>query len=251
MKFSFIGFGNLGQAFAQALLSSNSTSSKDIFIYDSSPEVHAIAGANPFNVNIVNDINEVISCGDVIVLMLKGYVFQELAPEINRLLLSGKTVISCMAGESFGSIEALIGPTNLVRAMPTLAIALLEGVIGYTKAPPELVQIFDKFGYARETTPENMDKFMAFAACGLGYAAYLIDTFAMAGEDMGFTPEEAAEIAGLTFKNAVDRKNFKATANAVATPGGATEQGINYLNEFDVYDIVAKAVLKGYERYTQ
>ena len=191
-----------------------------------------------------------IRSADVIFLTVKGYVFAELAAEIDRSGLEGKIVVSCMAGETFEKIYSLIGEVDLVRVMPSLAIAFLDGVIGYTKSPPELEEIFKKFGYAIEAEPENIEKIMAFSACGLGYAAYLIDAFAVAGEMLGFSVETAAEIAGLTFKNAVDRGGFKDTVKAVATPGGATEQGVIHMNECNVQDIVAAAVRKAYERMT-
>ena len=249
MKFSIIGFGNLGQAFAQALINSHSATSDDICIFDKSPQALALAGGAPFNVTPLTDINEAVGHGDVIVLTLKGYVFEGLAAQIDRSLLADKTIVSCMAGESFENIHALIGDVSLVRAMPSLAIAFLEGVIGFTKAPEELAEVFGRFGYAKETSPENIEKFMAFSACGLGYAAYLIDAFAVAGEQMGFSIEDAEKIAGLTFKNAVDRGGFKGTVKAVATPGGATEQGVNYMDGCNVHEIVVQAMQRAYERF--
>jgi len=139
---------------------------------------------------------------------------------------------------------------RLARAMPSLAIATNEGVIAYTKIPEEIAIIFNKFGFAFETEPEVIEKVMAFAACGLGYAAYLIDAFAAAGEAMGFSPDTASHIAALSFKNAGDIGNFRETVKAVATPGGATEQGVNYMDECKVYGIVAGAIQKAYERMT-
>jgi pyrroline-5-carboxylate reductase len=91
---------------------------------------------------------------------------------------------------------------------------------------------------------------MAFSACGLGYAAYLIDAFAVAGEMLGFSIEQAAHIAKLTFNNAVDRGSFKETVKDVSTPGGATEQGVIYMDACNVHGIVAEAVRKAYERMT-
>jgi len=250
MKFSIIGFGNLGQALVHALINSGSAKPTDINIFDKSSEALELAKSDAFNVSALTDINSAIDSADVVFLTLKGYVFEQLSAEIDRELLSGKTVVSCMAGETFDDIYAHIGKVELVRAMPSLAIAFLEGVIGYTKSPQFLSNIFNKFGYALETSPENIEKFMAFSACGLGYAAYLIDAFAVAGEEMGFSVETAAEIAGLTFKNAVDRGGFKNTVKAVATPGGATEQGVSYMDECHVHDIVAQAIARAYARYT-
>jgi pyrroline-5-carboxylate reductase len=186
----------------------------------------------------------------VICITVKGYVFEVLSKSIDREALEGKLVISMMAGETFEKIYSLIGNVKLARAMPSLAIATNEGVIAYTKVPDDIADIFNKFGFAFETQPEVIEKVMAFAACGLGYAAYLIDAFAAAGEAMGFSLETASHIAALSFKNAGDIGNFRETVKAVATPGGATEQGVMYMDECGVYNIVAGAIQKAYERMT-
>jgi len=251
MKFGIIGFGNLGRAFASGLIHSGSVSTGDIFVCDSSPEARAIAEAQPFCATASGDVNYVIDNADVICIIVKGYVFEELSAHIDRQRLKGKTVVSFMAGETFEKIYSLIGnEMTLARAMPSLAIAACDGVIAYTKVPDELAEVFNKFGFAFETEPEVIEKVMAFSACGLGYAAYLIDAFAAAGEAMGFSPETASHIAALSFKNAGDRGNFRATVKAVATPGGATEQGVMYMDECDVYGIVAQAIRKAYQRMT-
>ena len=155
-----------------------------------------------------------------------------------------------MAGVSFEKIISLIGNVRLVRAMPSLAIASCDGVIGYTAAPAEIRDIFNKLGYAFETTPENIEKVMAFSSCGLGFAAYLIDAFANAGQSMGFSPETSVRIAAQTFRNAVERGGFRETVRAVATPGGATEQGVLHMDENNVYGILERAVQRAYERMT-
>ena len=153
-----------------------------------------------------------------------------------------------MAVVGFEKLYSLIGEVSLVRAMPSLAIASCDGVIGYTKSPPEVSGIFEKLGYAFEIEPDDVERVMAFSSCGLGFAAYLIDAFASAGRTMGFSPEVSARIAAQTFGNAVDRGDFRATVAAVATPGGATEQGVVHMDQNDVYKIVADAVGKAYDR---
>ena len=182
--------------------------------------------------------------------LFKGYVFEELSKKIDKNALKDKLVISMMAGETFEKIYSLIGQVDLARAMPSLAIATNAGVMAYTKIPESVSDIFNKFGFAFETQPEIIEKVMAFAACGLGYAAYLIDAFAAVGEEMGFPLETASHIAALSFKNAGDIGNFRETVKAVATPGGATEQGVNYMDKCGVYNIVAGAIQKAYERMT-
>ena len=248
MKIGIIGFGNLGRALASGLLTSGCSGAGDIYICDNSPQARSIAVGEPFNAHVSDDVNTVLGASDVVFLTVKSKVFEELSPVIDRRALSGKTVVSFMAGVPFEKIYSLIGDVSLVRAMPSLAIASCEGVIGYTKAPPEIVRVFEQLGYAFETAPENIEKVMAFSSCGLGFAAYLIDAFAAAGSEMGFSPETSARIAAMTFKNAVDRGQFRDTVSAVATPGGATEQGVLHMDACGVYDIVARAVRKAYDR---
>lgn len=251
MKIGIIGFGNLGRSLASGLVMSGSAGAGDIYVCEKSSEARAIATHEPYNAHASDDVNYVISNSDFVFLAVKGFVFEELSAEIDRRGLEGKPVVSCMAGETFEKIYSLIGNNvNLIRAMPSLAISFCDGIIAYTKSPPALVEIFGKFGYAFETEPDKIENVMAFSSCGLGYAAYLIDAFAVAGEMMGFSIEQAAHIAKLTFNNAVERGAFKETVKAVSTPGGATEQGVNYMNERNVQGIVAQAVQKAYERMT-
>jgi len=250
MKFGLIGYGNLGKALASALLCSGSVTAEEIYVCDNSPQALSAAEDKHFHAYAAADINDFIRNADVICLVVKGYVFEELAKTIDRGALGSKLVVSMMAGETFDKIHSQLGEINLARAMPSLAIATNEGVIAYTKIPGEVSDIFNKFGFAFETEPEVIEKVMAFAACGLGYAAYLIDAFAAAGEAMGFSLDTASHIAALSFKNAGDIGNFRQTVKAVATPGGATEQGVNYMNQCDVYGIVAGAIQKAYERMT-
>jgi len=250
MKFGFIGFGNLGRAAASGLVMSGSAGNSDISVCETSSDARAVAEGAPYYAYVSADVNEILVRSDVVFLVVKGYVFDVLSAEIDRRNLEGKTVVSFMAGESFEKIYSLIGQVDLVRAMPSLAISVCDGVIGYTKAPPALVEVFDKLGFAFETEPENIEKVMAFASCGLGFAAYLIDAFKAAGETMGFSPDTCEQIAALTFRNACDRGDFRNTVKSVATPGGATEQGVIHMDKNNVFNIVAQAVRSAYDRMT-
>jgi pyrroline-5-carboxylate reductase len=249
MKFGIIGFGNLGRALASGLILSDSAGAGDVHVCDSSPEARLIA-ENDYCSPTTDDVNHVIANSDILFLTVKGCAFEELSKAIEKRRLVGKTVVSCMAGVTFEEIYSLLGNVTLVRAMPSLSIATCEGIIGYTKAPVSVAILLKKLGLAIEAEPEFIEKFMAFSACGLGYAAYLIDAFAAAGEAMGFSLEIATHIAALSFKQAGDRGNFRETVKAVATPDGATEQGISYMDELGVYGIVAGAIQKAYERMT-
>lgn len=247
MNIGVIGFGNLGRSLTEGLIRSEVISPSDIHVYNRTASVCAHA-AEKYGVHACSDVNRVLADSDIIFLVVKGYALADLAPAIDRTLLSGKTVVSFMAGMDFAATKALIGEVNLVRAMPSLAIAVCDGVIGYTPAPDAVKNILEHLGYAFEVAPENIEKVTAFSACGLGFAAYLIDAFASAGMKLGFSAEESAKIASQTFKNAIDRGDYTNTVKAVATKGGATEQGVLHMDGQHVYDIVAEAVNAAYEK---
>jgi pyrroline-5-carboxylate reductase len=244
MKIGIIGFGNLGKALASGLVKSGSADWNELYICDASSEARSFAP----NAHTSEDFNFVIKNAHVIFLVVKSYVFEEMVKSIDKDALSGKTIVSFMAGVTLEYLHSLMGDLTFVLGMPSIAISACEGVIGYTKAPAAVADIFHKLGYAVETTPEGIHKIMAFASCGLGFAAYLIDAFAAAGMTMGFSPEESARIAAQTFKNAIDRGDFKQTVKAVATPGGITQQGLSHFDECDLYGIVAQAMRKAYEK---
>ena len=249
MKIGILGFGNLGKALASGLIKSGGSGA--LYVCETSPDKCETAAGAPYHAHVSGDVNFVIENSDIIFLVIKSYVFEEMAKLIGKDVLAGKTVVSFMAGVTIENLRALVGEATFVVAIPSLGISVCEGVIGYTKAPAAVADIFHKLGHAIETKPEDIAKVMAFASCGLGFAAYLIDAFAAAGQTMGFSPEDCGHIAELTFKNAVDRgAPFKATVRAVATPGGITEQGLLHFDECGVYDIVAQAMWKAYDRVT-
>jgi len=248
MNFGILGFGNLGKSFSSALLCTGDVNADDIYVCDKSNEALSCAKKEHFHVYNISELNQMIIDTDVFCIIVKGYVFEELAQAIDKDVLKGKLVISMMAGETFKKIYSLIGEVDLARAMPSIAIATNEGVIAYTKVPDELANIFDKFGFAFEVEPGEIEKAMAFAAAGPGYAAYILESFAAAGETMGFSPDVASHIAALSFKNACNNTNFKETIKSVATPGGATEQGIKHMEANRISDTFAGAVQKAYDR---
>ena len=250
MKIGIIGFGNLGRSLTLGLIRSYSTGVGDIYVCDNDPEVLEIAKKAPYFTNASSDPVYVIKNVDVVFLVVKGYIFKEMAKSFKTHLFTGKTVVSFMAGETFEKIYSYIGKVDLVRAMPSLAIATNDGVIGHTKTTPAITDIFNRLGYAFETEPDSIEKFMAFSACGLGYAAYLIDALSSAGQAMGFPEEACTEIATITFQNAINRGDFRQTVKAVATQGGATEAGVAHLNEIGIYNIVEDAVRIAFEKMT-
>ena len=245
MKIGIIGLGNLGKSLLAGLMNTG-TAPADISVCELAELAPEISGKH--GVFATSDINDVFLRSDVIFLTVKSYVFAEQAKNVAQPISADKTIVSFMAGAPFEVLHSQIGQCSLVRAMPTLAIAVNDGIIGYTKAPERVEKLLHCLGYAFECAPEEIEKVTAFSACGLGFAAYLIDAFKAAGEKLGFSQTDAQEIAKRTFQSAIDRGDYETTVKAVATKGGATEQGVLHMDACDTYNIIADAVKKAYER---
>ena len=247
MKIGIIGYGNLGRSLMDGVIKAGISSGDDIAVCDSDHGARDSAEKS-YGVSVSPDVNFVIARSDVIFLTVKSYVFEELSKEIDKSLFHGKTVVSFMAGVPMETIKSLIGPVGLVRGMPSLAISVCDGVIGYTKAPEHVAALFDKLGYAFEVDAEDIEKVMAYSSCGLGFAAYLLDAYVAAGKRLGFSEEDCIRITGQTFQNAIDRGSYGDTVRAVATKGGATEQGVLHMDAGNVRQTIGDAVLKAYDK---
>ena len=78
-----------------------------------------------------------------------------------------------------------------------------------------------------------------------------MNAFQLAGQNFGFTPEVCEKIVSMTFGSAIEMGDFEETANAVATKGGATEQGIIHFKESDIKGIINEAMNRAYTRVTE
>lgn len=246
MKIGIIGFGHLGKALAKGLLYKKILSKDNIFILAKSETSREIA-KKEFGIQVCDNINEIIEKADILFWVLKGNVFIEVSKDIKQDV-THKINVSFMAGIPIVSIQEKLGDAFITRAMPSIAIDRADGVIGYTKTNSTVVKnIFDELGYAFEIDEKDIDKVTAFSACGLGFSAYVLNAFQKAGQAFGFSPEVSEKIVDKTFSNAINMSDFEGTIKAVATKGGATEQGILYFENNDLYGIVKGAMNRAYE----
>ena len=247
MKIGIIGYGHLGHSLGRGLMRAGISEKAELFICEGSAAL-AAEKTEKHGIRATDDVNLVIAESELIFLTVKAAVFEALAGRIDQALLKGKTVISFMAGMPLSRLHALLGDSDIVWAMPSIAIASCEGIIGYTAAPDNAAAVLEKLGYAFPVSEEEIGKVMAFASCGLGFAALMLDAFSSIGDYFGFSPEISRRITEQTFRNAMDLGDFRATADAVATPGGATEQGINHMNGQNIHSVMQQAAQKAYDK---
>jgi len=245
LKIAVMGVGHLGSAMTRGIMRAGVPADNLTLI-----ERTELTGdiQSKFGVRVVDSIEKAVGWFEYIFLAVKAAQFEDIAATVPVGLWKDKTIISCMAGVPIERIRELVGlDPEIVRIMPSLTVENREGIIGYTHCAPELARLFEKLGYAFEVLPDDIEKVTAFSGCGPGFAAYILDAFSKAGVMLGFSEKQADMIASKTFASVAERGgDYRTLANAVATPGGATEQGILKLDEGDLYGDILGAVKAAY-----
>ena len=246
MKISVIGPGHLGKCLIKGLLRSG-ISGDDISVYARRDEVCSEVADN-FGVFASSSLGDVVSRGEVIFIVIKSAGFEELFASLPSGALNGRVCVSFMAGVGLERLSAALPGAEVVCAMPSIAIESCSGITAYTSCPDAVADIFRSLGYAFEVAPDGIGRVMAFASCGVGFAAYLMDAYVKAGISMGFSVEESRKITAITFQNALECGDFAKTVTAVATKGGATEQGVLHMENAKLPETVYDAIMAAFNR---
>lgn len=249
MKIGIIGYGNIGRAFSKGLINKDFAKKSDIYVYDVNE--NCVLQAQSEGYTVVGSLEELYTLTDIVLTAVKGYVFEDICKNSNTSLLSGKTLISTMAGESIEKMHSMINADcEIIRVMPTLAMANNKGITGITPTDNEYVKnMFSVLGYSFTVEEKNIECVTAYSGCGLGFAAYLLDSYVKAGIDIGFDEETSLNITKLIFESALDMGEYADTVKRVSTKGGATEQGVEFMNENKVDKLISDTVLCAYKKF--
>lgn len=247
MNVAVIGFGNLGKAFVTGALLKKNIEKHNLYVYAKSNSSIDLA-KNDYGVNGSTDLSEILSKADMIIFIVKEDVFYKLINQIDHKLFEGKIIISFMAGITVEKMQNVLKTEyDVVRVMPSLSIACGEGVIAHTKIRNQRVlKVLEGLGMLVETDETGIEKFTAFSSCGLGFAAYILNGFLEAGKKIGFDEETCRKMVESNFLHAIRMGDYKHMIDTVATKGGVTEKGIQYLDENYIGDTIYNAVKKSY-----
>lgn len=181
---------------------------------------------------------------DVLLLAVKPQLLDAVAP-----LWSGvraKLLVSILAGVDEATLARRLPAAGaVVRAMPNLPVALGKGVVALhaaaagsaaratadaLMAPLGLVEWIDR--------EDQFDAVTALSGCGPGFTYRFIDALAAAGAALGLPTEQAQRLAlatvdGAAALAAASPDSPATLADRVASPGGATREGLNVLDRDD------------------
>lgn len=257
-KIGFIGCGKMASAMIKGVLSSGILGVNDIVASEISQGL-ANAKRAELGINVLVDNREVVKNSDVIFIAVKPHFIKDVLKEIKEGL-KDKLVVSIAAGVSTKSIEDEIGEVAVIRVMPNAPAVIKEGISGIVKGSfaneddVNFVQEFmSKIGKCIVVEETQMDVLTAISGSGPAFFYKIIHEMALAGEKLGLDYEKSKILAIQTAIGSAklmqsSNLNAQDMINMVATKGGCTEVGLNYMDEADTKEIFFNLIKKTAEK---
>ena len=258
MKIAFIGGGNMAAALIAGLLRAGRRPAEIVAV-----EIDDGACARlrrQFGIEAFTSPDATLEQAGALVLAVKPQFMRE-ACEAARPHLGDPLVLSVAAGIRAADIARWLGRTAIVRTMPNTPALIGRGVTGMaataqvSAAQRELAESILRTAGAVVWFDDEatLDAVTAVSGSGPAYVFYFIEALARAGTELGFTAEQARELAVQTFVGAAqlaaDSPEPLATLRArVTSKGGTTAAALSWLEANAVEARIAEAVHAAHRR---
>lgn len=254
MKIAIVGFGNMGQTYANSFMSSGFVGASDILILNKV----AVEEKYSFGIDAVSfytQPNPKIFESDILILAVKPQDFKQLASEIKPFLNQEHIILSVMAGISIEAMQNELGVPKIVRSMPNIPTQIGEGMTVFCASNAvdrkelfivqNLINTTGKSIYIERE--EMLNAATAVSGSGPAYVFYFMEAMIQSAIQLGFSPSEAEFLVSQTFSGSVQLQNRSKLTNEewiqrVASRGGTTEAAMQVFNNNSLQEIVMKGV---------
>jgi pyrroline-5-carboxylate reductase len=256
MKVGFIGAGNMATGLARgwARASGEPMAPEAMVFADASPE-RAEQLASEVGGEALESNRAVADAADLILLAVKPNVLDDVAAD---LVGAGTPVISILAGTPVQRLSEALPELEIVRVMPNLGAQLRQGVFcvafpdGLSRERRDQANaLLGLLGDVIELDESLIDAATALMGCTPGYLALMAEVLVEEGVKAGLGEEESLRMVARSMAatgGLLDEHQPTALKQAVASPGGMTEAGLEALEERGVRDAFRAAVEASLER---
>lgn len=199
-KIAFIGYGGMGGAMIEGLISSETVSGDCIIVINDAAPERASAAAEKYGV-LHGRGSDIAEC-DIVVFAVKPQVFPEALEMYGKYFASDKLYLSIMAGVSTESLEEALGGARVIRFMPNLALSVGESATVYAlgkNAAEEDADIaetmFSPMGLIRRIDEDKISAVTALSGSGPAYFCALAEAMTEAAVDAGMDRAAAVSLA--------------------------------------------------------
>ena len=236
----FIGAGKMGGALIGGLLSKRVFEADRIVACTGSEESRRRV-AEEYGIRTVPGPAEVCSDSRIIVLAVKPKQVPEVVSEMGDV--SGKILVSVVAGLTVEQLKSYVPDVKIVRVMPNHCCMVLEGAMGYCddgtltdSEREEVAGILGSVGLAVSVSESEMDIVTGIAGSSPAFIYLVIDAMADAGVLNGLKRDAAIRLAAQSVLGAAKMvletgKHPDVLRDEVCSPGGTTIEGVRELED--------------------
>ncbi len=197
-----IGFGVMGEAFASCL--TRKLPQVSLLVYDAKNDRREAAGRQ--GVKTAASASEVLRLSEITVLSIKPQDLAAFSSEV-KASVSGRPIISILAGQTVEVIARMMGTDQVARFMPNLAAVKGASVVGVSFHPSASGKTRDDargvaaaLGTSLEIPEKLMGAMTGVSGSGLAFVLQFIHGLALGGVAAGFDYRSALSVAVGTWK---------------------------------------------------
>ncbi len=256
MKVAILGGGNMGLAFAKALLKGGIVDRKHLLVIDRSisrkphilKELKCLVASAP---------DTSLGRYDLVVLSVKPQDSVGLLTQVSSFVRKSQLVISLMTGIRLSALsKALNNHKRIVRAMPNLPAHVGKGVTvwkpmqrlsGREKLMTEA--ILGSAGVILEVQKENLiDAATAVPATGPGYFYYFLEFMIKASQKLGFSKKDSEFLIRETMRGSLalwekTELPVEELRRRVTSKGGTTKAAVTQFTKAKLGSNIIKGIL--------
>lgn len=255
-KIAIIGCGNLGEAIANGLLSSNFIRPNQLIL--TKRNTKSLEHFSAKGVEVTTDNQKACNEADLIIVALKPYTILNVLASLTESLDESKCIVSLATGVTLVELtEITAGKSSIYRAMPNTATNVQQGVtaISSLNGTPEQTQIvtaiFEQLGIVISVEENMLDAVTVLGACGIAYVMRFIRAMVQGGIQIGFSAEMAAKIVNQTVNGASElllqgNAHPEQEIDKVTTPKGCTIVGLNEMEHNGFSSALIKGIVSSF-----
>jgi pyrroline-5-carboxylate reductase len=256
MKIGFAGAGNMAGAMARGWAAAPSEERPESMLFCDLDAERANALAAEVGGETRPTLGDLRAGSDVLLLAVKPAALDDVAKELGG---RAPAILSVMAATTLEQLGAAFPGVPAIRVMPNQPAEVRAGVLCYAvddqmdaTLAGRLVRLLGAVGETVPTSEDRIDAAMAVMSCSPAYVALFAEVLAEAGAAEGLDPDLSLELVAGTLEGTAEllrAKDPAAIRAAVAPPGGATEAGLNALDEGGFQAAIQAAVTASLERF--
>jgi pyrroline-5-carboxylate reductase len=256
MKVGFVGAGNMATGIARGwAAAAGEPGAPEAMLFADADAAKARSLAEEVGGEALEGNREVADAADLVLVAVKPNVLEDVAGDLKE---AGKPVLSILAATTLERLQEALSGLEVVRVMPNLGAQLREAVLCVVypeemtdSRRQELDELLGLLGEVIEIDEGLIEAATAVMGSSPGYLALVAEAMVEAGVAEGLTEEQATTMIARAMSATGGLLHHRSPAElkqAVASPGGMTEAGLDALEERAVRDAFKAAVDASLER---